>query len=61
MMNSTWYPEIEEPIKSPEKHYSLVLYMVIWNKLNRRYVVGKSSTDHIQTTRSTLPTTYRPL
>ena len=24
-MNSTWYPEIEEPIKSREKHYSLVL------------------------------------
>ena len=22
----TWYPEIEEPIKSREKHYSLVLY-----------------------------------
>ena len=25
-VNSTWYPEIEEPIKSREKHYSLVLY-----------------------------------
>ena len=22
----TWYSEIEEPIKSREKHYSLVLY-----------------------------------
>ena len=28
-MNSTWYPEIEEPIKSREKHYSLVLYILI--------------------------------
>ena len=27
-MNSTWYPEIEEPIKSCEKHYSLVLYIL---------------------------------
>ena len=27
-MNSTWYPEIEEPIKSREKHYSLVLYIL---------------------------------
>ena len=27
-VNSTWYPEIEEPIKSREKHYSLVLYML---------------------------------
>ena len=26
-VNSTWYPEIEEPIKSREKHYSLVLYI----------------------------------
>ena len=26
---STWYPEIEEPIKSREKHYSLVLYIPI--------------------------------
>ena len=25
---STWYPEIEEPIKSCEKHYSLVLYIL---------------------------------
>ena len=23
----TWYPEVEEPIESREKHYSLVLYM----------------------------------
>ena len=30
-MNSTWYPEIEEPIKSREKHYSLVLYILIQN------------------------------
>ena len=28
-VNSTWYPEIEEPIKSREKHYSLVLYILI--------------------------------
>ena len=28
-MNSTWHPEIEEPIKSREKHYSLVLYILI--------------------------------
>ena len=27
-VNSTWYPEIEEPIKSCEKHYSLVLYIL---------------------------------
>ena len=27
-VNSTWYPEIEEPIKSREKHYSLVLYIL---------------------------------
>ena len=27
-VNSTWYPEIEEPIKSHEKHYSLVLYIL---------------------------------
>ena len=26
-VNSTWYLEIEEPIKSREKHYSLVLYI----------------------------------
>ena len=26
-VNITWYPEIEEPIKSREKHYSLVLYI----------------------------------
>ena len=25
-MNSTWYPEIEEPIKCCENHYTLVLY-----------------------------------
>ena len=30
-MNSTWYPEIEEPIKSREKHYSLVLYILMTN------------------------------
>ena len=29
-VNSTWYPEIEEPIKSHEKHYSLVLYILIY-------------------------------
>ena len=41
--------------------------MVIWNKLNCWYVVGKSSTDHaidltdhIPTTVKLLPTTYRP-
>ena len=45
-MNSTWYPEIEEPIKSREKHYSLVLYILIidihgfqfcnwWNSLSK--------------------------
>ena len=28
-VNSTWYPEIEEPIKSREKHYSLVLYILM--------------------------------
>ena len=27
-VNSTWYPEIAEPIKSHEKHYSLVLYIL---------------------------------
>ena len=27
-VNSTWYPEIEELIKSREKHYSLVLYIL---------------------------------
>ena len=27
-VNSTWFPEIEEPIKSHEKHYSLVLYIL---------------------------------
>ena len=27
-VNSTWYPEIEEPIKSREKHYSLVVYIL---------------------------------
>ena len=27
-MNSTWYSEIGEPIKSREKHYSLVLYIL---------------------------------
>ena len=30
-VNSTWYPQIEEPIKSREKHYSLVLYILAWN------------------------------
>ena len=25
----TWYSEIEEPIKAHEKHYSLVLYILI--------------------------------
>ena len=29
-VNSTWYPEIEEPSKSREKHYSLVLYILIY-------------------------------
>ena len=33
-VNSTWYPEIEEPIKSREKHYSLVsyilTYVIVW-------------------------------
>ena len=36
-VNSIWYPEIEEPIKSREKHYSLVLYIliiIIWNSMN---------------------------
>ena len=28
-VNITWYSEIEEPIKSHEKHYSLVLYILI--------------------------------
>ena len=28
-VNIAWYPEIEEPIKSREKHYSLVLYILI--------------------------------
>ena len=32
--------------------------LVIVNKLNCRYVVGRRFTDHIPTTRSTLPTTY---
>ena len=27
-VNITWYPEIEEPMKLREKHYSLVLYML---------------------------------
>ena len=27
-VNGTWYPEIDEPIKSREKHYSLVLYIL---------------------------------
>ena len=27
-VNSTWYSEIEEPIKLREKHYSLVLYIL---------------------------------
>ena len=30
-VNSTWYPEIEEPIKSREKHYSLVLCILMHN------------------------------
>ena len=29
-VNITWYPEIEEPIKSREKHYSLVLYILMF-------------------------------
>ena len=33
-VNITWYPEIEEPIKLREKHYSPVLYIpisfIIW-------------------------------
>ena len=28
-VNISWYPEIEEPIKSCGKHYSLVLYILI--------------------------------
>ena len=28
-VNSTCYPEMEEPTKSREKHYSLVLYIVM--------------------------------
>ena len=28
-VNSTWYPEIEEPIQSRENHYSLALYILI--------------------------------
>ena len=36
-VNSTWYSEIEGPIKSREKHYSLVLY--ITNSNNCRTVV----------------------
>ena len=28
-VNSTWYPGIAEPIKSREKHYSLVLYVLM--------------------------------
>ena len=27
-VNITWYPEIDEPIKSRGKHYSLVLYIL---------------------------------
>ena len=44
-MNSTWYPEIEEPIKSREKHYSLVLYILIqlnllnWPKLHWQIIL----------------------
>ena len=34
-VNSTWYPEIEEPIKSREKHYSLVLYILNENNIKR--------------------------
>ena len=30
-VNSTWYPEIEEPIKWREKHYSLVLCILSQN------------------------------
>ena len=30
-VNITWYSDIEEPIKSGEKHYSLVSYILINN------------------------------
>ena len=33
-VNSTWYPEIEEPIESREKHYSLVLYILMHHITN---------------------------
>ena len=30
-VNTTWYPKIEEPIKSHKKHYSLLLYILNHN------------------------------
>ena len=42
-VNSTWYPEIEEPIKSREKHYSLVLYILTGNN-SREYTTQVNST-----------------
>ena len=30
-VNITWYSEIEEPIKSREKYYSLVVYILKWS------------------------------
>ena len=49
-VNSTWYPEIEEPIKSHEKHYSLVLcvliiYMAI---LFSNYIIIKWTVNSVQ-------------
>ena len=38
-VNSTWFPEIEEPIKSHEKHYSLVLY-ILKEYVGDGYTVG---------------------
>ena len=34
-VNITWYPEIEEPIKSREKRYSLVLYILTGDVVHR--------------------------
>ena len=39
-VNSTWYPEIEEPIKSREKHYSLVLCILIWDSCGKSVTFG---------------------
>ena len=36
-VNITWYSEIEEPIKSREKHYSLVSYILMAYITNRPF------------------------